>query len=359
MTQPGPERFAKNNKAQEKCSLSDYDYYLPEELIAQRPLKRRDKSRMLVLDRRDGKRTHTTFDRLPRYLKAGDLLVLNNTRVIPVRLNGRIAGRSGEAEILLLHRTEDEKWMAMVKPGRKLKPGAKVIIERDIAVLIEDYGPEGLRKVSISAPGTIEDVLRRAGRVPLPPYIKAELEDSRQYQTIYAEENGSAAAPTAGFHFTRAVFAALEEKGVRTAFITLHIGPGTFQPVKTADIRDHSMHYEYYSLSEDIARLLNTARKEGRRIIAVGTTVCRVLETVVNRDGSFNSREEGWTGLYIYPGFEFRAIDGLITNFHLPHSTLLMLVCAFAGYEETMAAYREAVEKRYRFYSFGDCMLID
>lgn len=342
----------------EYSNLSDYDYHLPAEYIAQRPLEQRDKSRMLVLTRTDGSREHTHFERLPGYLEEGDLLVLNNTKVIPARLTGKIEGKETAAEILLLHKLRNGHWAAMVKPGKKLKPGAKVLFDYGVEATIEDYGQEGLREISFKAPQAIEKLLFRLGKVPLPPYIKTELENPDQYQTIYADKDGSAAAPTAGFHFTKNVFAGLKEKGVKIAYITLHIGPGTFQPVKTEDIRDHIMPCEYYHIETKTARLINTARNEGKRVIAVGTTVCRVLETAVNSKGRFKGREEGWTGLYIYPGFKFRAVDAMITNFHLPRSTLLMLVSALAGYENIMAAYREAVEKKYRFFSFGDCMLI-
>lgn len=341
----------------EKCKLSDYDYLLPPELIAQKPLEERDKSRMLVLNRLHSGIEHTVFNRLPAYLQTGDLVVLNDTRVIPARLKGRIAGKNSTAEILLLFKQKNDKWVAMVKPGRKLKPGAKVIFDQDVEALIEDYTQRELRVISFSASRPIEELLPGLGEVPLPPYIKREVDHPDQYQTIYAEKQGSAAAPTAGFHFTNEVFVSLEQKGVETAFITLHIGPGTFQPVKTEDIRNHVMHSEYYMIDRQTAGRLNRALEEGRRIIAVGTTVTRVLETAAEKDGMFQG-EEGWTGLYIYPGFEFRVVDALLTNFHLPRSTLLMLICAFAGYEGVMEAYRQAVEKKYRFYSFGDCMLI-
>ncbi len=342
----------------EYSRLSDYDYRLPAELIAQTPLEQRDQSRMLVLNRQDGSREHTIFKNLPDYLETGDLLVLNNTKVIPARLTGMIKGKDTFAEILLLHKLNSGHWAAMVRPGKKLKPGARVLIGDDVEATIEGYGLEGLRVVSFKAPEAIEDLLPRLGKVPLPPYITTELENPDLYQTIYAVENGSAAAPTAGFHFTKDVFTALESKGVKTACITLHIGPGTFQPVKAENIRDHTMHSEYYLIDTGTSRLINKTKNEGNRVIAVGTTVCRVLETAVTSRGRFESREEGWTNLYIYPGFKFRAVDAMITNFHLPKSTLLMLVSALAGYDNIMSAYREAVEKKYRFFSFGDSMLI-
>lgn len=340
-----------------KCHLKDYDYNLPEKLIAQEPLALRDQSRMLVLKRAEEKIEHRNFCELPFFLEQGDLLVLNNTRVIPARLIGRIAGKTAQAEILLLHKQDDAKWVAMVKPGRKLKPGNKVIFESYAEAMVEDYYKEELRLVSFNADRPIEELLPEIGKVPLPPYIKREVASPDQYQTIYAEKAGSAAAPTAGFHFTANVFKALAIKGVETAYITLHIGPGTFQPVKTEDIREHKMHSEFYRIDNNTAEMINRARKERRRVIAVGTTVCRVLETVASETG-FVKAQDGWTDLYIYPGFKFRLVEAMLTNFHLPRSTLLMLISAFGGYDRVMQAYHEAVKQQYRFYSFGDCMLI-
>ncbi len=341
----------------DRCRLSDYEYYLPEELIAQKPLDERDQSRMLVLDRFRGSIEHTVFQHLPEYLTQGDLLVFNDTRVIPARLVGRIAGKEASAEVLLLHKQDDGKWVAMVKPGKKLKPGARVVFDYGVEALVEGYTENELRLISFSSSRPLEELLPELGKVPLPPYIKREVDHPEQYQTIYAEKEGSAAAPTAGFHFTDRVFNALKAKGVETTFITLHIGPGTFQPVKTEDIREHRMHYEFYKISGDTAETINRAKREERRIIAVGTTVCRVLETVADEKGQVKE-QEGWTDLYIYPGFEFQLVGAMLTNFHLPRSTLLMLISAFGGYDLVMRAYREAVEEQYRFYSFGDCMLI-
>lgn len=337
--------------------LSDYDYNLPPELIAQEPLSRRDESKMLVLKRSHKSWEHTRFNQLSSYLEAGDVLVLNNTKVIPARLNGTLAGKTTAVELLLLYRQTDGKWVAMAKPGRKLKPGQKITLEQDVEATIIDYAENGLRVVDFQGPKPFEELLPVLGKVPLPPYIKKPLQEPDLYQTIYAVEKGSAAAPTAGFHFTEEVFRALKERGVRVQFITLHIGPGTFQPVQAEDIRDHQMHDEYFRFSEEAAGQLNAAREDGKKIVAVGTTACRVLETVINREGVFTPLE-GWTGLFIYPGFQFRAVDALLTNFHLPRSSLLMLVSALAGHELIRAAYREAVTRRYRFYSFGDCMLI-
>ena len=341
----------------EYSKLSDYEYYLPPELIAQEPLLQRDKSRMLVLNRSNKSMEHTTFNQLPAYLQTGDLLVLNNTRVIPARLIGKIPGRATDVELLLLHKLANGNWVAMAKPGRKLRPGTKVKMAYAVEAYIVDYVDGGLREVQFSAPEPFEQILPRLGKVPLPPYIKKEVEDPAQYQTIYATEDGSAAAPTAGFHFTDTVFKALQEKGITWTFITLHIGPGTFQPVKVEDIRNHVMHQEYFRIDSATVSQLNRAREGGRRIIAVGTTACRVLESAADSAGIFKA-QEGWSGLYIYPGFTFRAVDAMLTNFHLPHSSLLMLVTALAGHKAIMSAYREAVEKKYRFFSFGDCMLI-
>lgn len=341
----------------EFSNLSDYDYHLPPELIAQEPLAQRDRSRMLVLNRLSESRQHTTFDQLPCYLQEGDLLVLNNTKVIPARLTGSIPGKAGKVEILLLHKLAGGNWVAMAKPGRRLKPGTKVEMEHGVVATIIDYADNGLRVVQFYAPEPFEQILPRLGKVPLPPYIKKEVEDPDQYQTIYAVEDGSSAAPTAGFHFTAAVFKALKARGVSSTFITLHIGPGTFQPVKSKDIREHVMHQEYFRIGAETAATLNQARKGGGRIVAVGSTACRVLETAIDSTGTFNP-QEGWTGLYIYPGYNFLAVDAMLTNFHLPRSSLLMLVSGLAGHSQIMTAYREAVEMKYRFFSFGDCMLI-
>lgn len=337
--------------------LSDYDYYLPPELIAQEPLVERDKSRMLVLNRHSASREHTSFDQLHNYLQEGDLIVLNNTRVIPARLYGNIEEKNTKAEILLLYKLPSGDWVAMARPGRKLKPGARIIMDQGVESVIVDYAERDLRVIRFIATEPFEQLLPRLGRVPLPPYIKKEVKDPDQYQTIYAAENGSAAAPTAGFHFTNRIFELLKAKGVCRTFITLHIGPGTFQPVKKQDIRDHVMHREYYRIDPETAFTLNRTRENGGRIIAVGSTACRVLETALDNSGKFTA-QEGWTGLYIYPGFNFRAVDAMLTNFHLPRSSLIMLVSALAGYDQIMLAYREAVEKKYRFFSFGDCMLI-
>ncbi len=339
-----------------RTKLSDFDYELPAELIAQEPAAQRDLSRMLVLRRHEGIVGQGLFNTFPDYLNRGDLLVMNNTRVIHARLLGKRTG-GGEAELLLLHHLEGERWRALVRPGRKLKPGAGVEFARGLRAVIEDYAGQGQRIVSFSGPEPLERVLPLVGQVPLPPYIKRELKDPAKYQTIYASKEGSAAAPTAGFHFTPAVFERLREKGAGWTFITLHIGPGTFQPVKEDDIRGHKMHREHYRLAAAAAEQINAARRRGGRIIAVGTTACRVLEAVSDASG-FVAENEGWTDLFIYPGYRFKAVDALLTNFHLPRSTLLMLVTAFGGYGPVMEAYRLAIAEGYRFYSFGDCMLL-
>lgn len=336
--------------------LSDFDYALPPGLIAQSPVAERDQSRMLVLRRGAGVAGQALFRSFPDYLEPGDLLVMNNTRVIPARLLGRRAG-GGEAELLLLHRLSGERWTALVRPGRKLKPGAVVEFARGLKAHVEEYAGRGQRVVSFSGPETLAQALPLVGQVPLPPYISCELEDPAKYQTIYAAVDGSSAAPTAGFHFTPAVFERLREKGVGWSYITLHIGPGTFQPVQEEDIRQHQMHREFYRIDAAAAEQINAARSSGGRIVAVGTTACRVLESAADAAGRL-TEQEGWTDLFIYPGYTFKAVDLLLTNFHLPRSTLLMLVCAFGGYRPVMEAYRLAVEERYRFYSFGDCMLL-
>jgi len=341
----------------EYSKLSDYDYLLPPGLIAQEPLIKRDSSRMMVLDRSNGSIDNSSFHQLPSYLRTGDILVLNNTKVIPARLIGRIIGRASVAELLLLRKQGNGFWIAMVKPGRRLKPGARIDLGLNVEALIEDYAEEGLRVVSFNSEKPFAEMLPKLGKVPLPPYINKEVDDPDLYQTIYAREEGSAAAPTAGFHFTDATFKKLSEIGVETASITLHIGPGTFQPVKADDIRDHVMHKEYFRIDQDTADRLNLARKNGGRIIAVGTTACRVLETVADSNGIIHPAERS-TGLYIYPGFKFNAVDVMLTNFHLPRSSLLMLVSALAGHGLIMRAYEKAVAEQYRFFSFGDCMLI-
>ena len=335
--------------------LQDFDYYLPPELIAQEPLPQRDRSRMMVLRREGNTIEHSYFYRLPDFLNPGDLLVLNDTRVIPARLPGRRINSGGKVEFLLLHQEGNFRWQVMVKPGRRLKAGTRVEFGSGLeAVVLKDTG-EGQRLVEFNQP--VEKLLPQIGKVPLPPYIKKDIQDPDLYQTIYASRQGSAAAPTAGFHFTPAIFEALSSRQIGRAFITLHIGPGTFQPVKVDQISRHIMHREYFEITEDTAVKINQVKQNGGKVVAVGTTSCRVLETVGLEGGRVEARA-GWTDLFIYPGYKYKVVDALLTNFHLPCSTLLMLVSAFAGMDPVKKAYLEAVNTGYRFYSFGDCMLV-
>ncbi|NMA92892.1 MAG: tRNA preQ1(34) S-adenosylmethionine ribosyltransferase-isomerase QueA [Firmicutes bacterium] len=335
--------------------LQDYRYHLPPELIAQEPLPRRDHSRLMILEREGNRITESSFYRFPDFLNPGDLLVLNDTRVIPARLAGRRFNSGGKVEFLLLHREDNYHWQAMVRPGRRLRVGSRVEFGSGLeAVVLKDTGG-GRRRVEFNQP--VENLLPQIGKVPLPPYIKKDIGDPDLYQTIYASRQGSAAAPTAGFHFTPAIFKALAERQVNHTFITLHIGPGTFQPVKTEQICRHIMHREYFDISVQTAEKINQVKNNGGKVVAVGTTSCRVLETVARCDSRVESRA-GWTDLFIYPGYRFKAVDALLTNFHLPCSTLLMLVSAYGGLGFIQEAYRVAVDKRYRFYSFGDCMLV-
>ena len=337
---------------------SDFDFALPQELIAQTPLQRRDASRLLTLDRQTGTTGHHHFYELPRFLRPGDCLVMNDSRVIPARLLGR-RPTGGSCEILLLTDRGDDVWECLVRPGRKLRPGAQVQFGdgRLTAVVEGEAGTgDGVRLVRFFYEGIFLEALEALGRMPLPPYIKEELQDRERYQTVYSKVSGSAAAPTAGLHFTPELLHGLEEMGVTLCWVTLHVGLGTFRPVKAENITDHHMHLEHYTVPEETARLVNAAKAEGRRVIAVGTTSCRTLESAW-KEGALTPGP-GSTGIFIYPGYRFQVLDGLITNFHLPESTLIMLVSAFAGYESTINAYREAVQERYRFFSFGDAMFI-
>ncbi len=335
----------------------DFWYHLPEELIAQTPLEQRDASRLLVLDRLTGQVEHKHFFDIIDYLKPGDCLVMNDSRVLPARLLGH-RPTGGAAEILLLKDLGDKKWECLAKPGRKLQEGQEVIFGNgELTATIAEVLPDGNRIVEFHYEGIFLETLERLGKMPLPPYIKAELQDQERYQTVYSREVGSAAAPTAGLHFTEELLDKIRNKGVSTAFITLHVGLGTFRPVKADEISDHHMHSELCMINKDTARLLNETKKAGGRVICVGTTSCRTLESLVNADGSFEETSR-WTDIFIYPGYQFRAMDGLITNFHLPESTLVMLVSAFAGREHVLNAYEQAVQQRYRFFSFGDAMCI-
>jgi len=337
--------------------LKDFDYQLPPGLIAQTPLKKRDASRLLVLGRGDGSMEHSVFRRLPEHLRAGDCLIINDTRVMPARLYGK-KETGAQAEVVLLKRLSADEWECIVRPGKRLKKGARVVFAQELSGEITGELDGGNRVIRFFYEGDdFFSVLDRVGLVPLPPYITRKLSDSERYQTVYAREQGSAAAPTAGLHFTPELLDTLRSRGIGIGSVTLHVGLGTFRPVKTRRITDHRMHSEVYALPERTAELVRRTKENGGRVIAVGTTVCRTLESVAREYGHVTAAS-GQTDLFLYPGCEFRIIDGLITNFHLPQSTLLMLVCAFAGYENTMRAYRTAVEKKYRFFSFGDAMLV-
>ena len=335
----------------------DFWYDLPEELIAQTPLERRDASRLMVMDRLTGAVTHRHFYDLIDYLRPGDCLVMNDSRVLPARLLGH-RPTGGAVEVLLLRDLGNKHWECLCKPGRKMQAGSEVIFGNgELTATVREVREDGNRIVEFHYEGIFLEVLERLGRMPLPPYIKAELEDQERYQTVYSREVGSAAAPTAGLHFTKELLEKIREKGVKEAFVTLHVGLGTFRPVKAEEVTDHHMHAELCMMNAETAELLNRTKAEGGRIICVGTTSCRTLESLVNEDGTFQAASK-WTDIFIYPGYTFKAMDGLITNFHLPESTLVMLVSAFAGREHVLAAYEEAVRQRYRFFSFGDAMCI-
>ncbi len=336
---------------------SDFWYDLPEELIAQTPLEKRDTSRLCVLDRATGKVSHKHFYDLIEYLQPGDCLVMNDSRVLPARLLGH-RPTGGAVEVLLLRDLGGKKWECLCKPGRKMQVGSEAVFGNgELKCVVTEVKEDGNRVVEFQYEGIFLEVLERVGKMPLPPYIKAELADQERYQTVYSREVGSAAAPTAGLHFTNELLDEIRSRGVRTAFVTLHVGLGTFRPVKTEEITDHQMHSELCMIGEETAAILNETKAQGGRIICVGTTSCRTLESLVNEDGSFEAKSK-WTEIFIYPGYKFKAMQGLITNFHLPESTLVMLVSAFAGRENVLNAYNEAVKERYRFFSFGDAMLI-
>ena len=338
---------------------SDFYYDLPKELIAQDPLEDRSSSRLLHLSMKDGSIEHRHFTDILDYLKAGDCLVINDTRVIPARLYGHKEGTGALIEILLLKRKKDDIWECLVKPGKKARPGAKITFGNGILTgEILDIVEEGNRLIQFHYEGIFEEILDQLGEMPLPPYITHKLQDKNRYQTVYAKHDGSAAVPTAGLHFTEELLKKVQEKGVNIAHVTLHVGLGTFRPVKVDDVEQHHMHSEFYIVEEDQAELINQTKKQGGRVIAVGTTSCRTLESAADENGVIQAGN-GWTEIFIYPGYRFKMIDGLITNFHLPESTLMMLVSALAGKERIMAAYEEAVKERYRFFSFGDAMFID
>ena len=337
---------------------SDFWYDLPEELIAQTPLAQRDTSRLLVLNKETGEVKHQHFYDIIDYLHPGDCLVMNDSRVLPARLLGH-RPTGGAVEVLLLRDLGDKKWECLCKPGRKMQVGHQVIFgDGELTATVVEVQETGNRVVQFHYEGIFLEVLERLGKMPLPPYIKAELQDQERYQTVYSRAVGSAAAPTAGLHFTNELLEKIREKGVRTAFVTLHVGLGTFRPVKAENISEHHMHAELCMISAETAAVLNETRAAGGRIICVGTTSCRTLESLVNEDGSFEARSK-WTEIFIYPGYQFKAMEALITNFHLPESTLVMLVSAFAGRENVLGAYEEAVREKYRFFSFGDAMYIE
>ena len=346
-----------NEPEENGLKTSDFWYDLPEELIAQTPLEKRDTSRLLVLNRTNGEVVHKHFYDILDYLQPGDCLVMNDSRVLPARLLGH-RPTGGAVEVLLLRDLGNKQWECLCKPGRKMQVGSQVVFGNgEMTATVAEVKEDGNRVVEFHYEGIFLEVLERLGKMPLPPYIKAELADQERYQTVYSKEVGSAAAPTAGLHFTRALLEKIRNKGVRTAFVTLHVGLGTFRPVKAENIHEHHMHSELCMMSSETAAILNQTKAEGGRIICVGTTSCRTLESLVNDDGSFEVKSK-WTEIFIYPGYQFKAMQGLITNFHLPESTLVMLVSAFAGRENVLAAYHEAVAQRYRFFSFGDAMFI-
>ncbi len=337
---------------------SDFYFDLPEELIAQDPLVDRTSSKLLVLDKETGKTSHHTFRDIVDMLKAGDCLVLNNTKVIPARLYGVKEDTGAGIEILLLKRLEKDVWECLVKPGKKCKPGARIVFGDGVLTgEIVETKEDGNRVISFTYDGIWEEVLDSLGEMPLPPYITHKLQDKNRYQTVYAKYDGSAAAPTAGLHFTNDLLKRIEEKGVKTAFVTLHVGLGTFRPVKVDDVTNHHMHSEYYEVTQETADLVNETKKQGGRVICVGTTSCRTVESASTPDGILHAGS-GNTEIFIYPGYQFKILDALITNFHLPESTLVMLVSALAGKEQVLGAYEEAIKERYRLFSFGDAMFI-
>lgn len=344
---------------QNGCSMkiSDFDYHLPEVLIAQEPAPRRDESRLMILSRNGGKPEHGVFRDIVKYLDPGDVLVINNTRVIPARLWGEKEGTGTKIEVLLLTRLEGDAWDVLVRPGRRVPPGTEIVFSDELRGTVEAVTEGGCRRVRFHYQGDFERLLNKLGAMPLPPYIKKQPADPQRYQTVYARDPGSAAAPTAGLHFTPELLAEIKNRGVTVAPVLLHVGLGTFRPVKVEDITDHRMHAEFYEITQETARVINQTRAAGGRVVAVGTTTTRCLETAGRENGEVRPGS-GWTDIFIYPGYTFRVIDGLVTNFHLPRSTLLMMVSALVGRERLLEAYGEAVKLRYRFFSFGDAMLI-
>ncbi|AIQ37422.1 MULTISPECIES: tRNA preQ1(34) S-adenosylmethionine ribosyltransferase-isomerase QueA [Paenibacillus] len=340
-------------------NVDAYDFHLPEELIAQTPLSDRSSSRLLLVNKEDGALAHRHFTDIINYFQPGDTLVLNDTRVIPARLFGVKEDTGAKAEVLLLKNLGDDRWEALVKPGKKLKTGAVIIFSDELRAVIEDEADMGGRTLRFIYQGIFQEILDRLGTMPLPPYIKETLDDRERYQTVYAKHEGSAAAPTAGLHFTKELLEQIEAKGVNIAYITLHVGLGTFRPMSVEKVEEHVMHSEYFVMSQETADTINATKEQGGRIIAVGTTSCRTLETVGRQcEGGPLVECSGWTDIFIYPGYKFSVVNALITNFHLPKSTLVMLVSALAGREHILAAYEEAINQKYRFFSFGDAMFI-
>jgi len=337
---------------------TDFDFYLPEELIAQTPLKKRDQSKLMVIDKKTGEINHHNFSDILSFLNKGDTLVLNNTKVLPARLLGEKEETKALIEVLLLKNIENNTWETLVKPARRIKKGTTVIFGNGtLKAICKEEKDEGIRIFDFEYKGLFYEILDELGTMPLPPYIHEQLTEKDRYQTVYAKELGSAAAPTAGLHFTKELLDEISKKGVNIAYITLHIGLGTFRPLKVENILEHNMHSEYYHMSKEVADILTRTKKEGKKIISVGTTSVRTLESIMQKYNEFKECS-GWTNIFIYPGYEFKAIDSLITNFHLPKSTLIMLVSAFLGKDKTLNAYHEAVIKKYRFFSFGDSMFI-
>ncbi len=339
--------------------LDMFDFHLPEELIAQVPLEDREASRLMVLDKETGKLQHDVFSHITEYIQPGDCLVLNDTKVLPARLYGSKEGTGAKIEVLLLKQEHDDVWETLVKPAKRIKEGSTIVFgDGKLSAVCTGVHEHGGRILEFKYDGIFYEILEKLGEMPLPPYIKEQLDDQDRYQTVYARERGSAAAPTAGLHFTEDLLEKLKGMGVHIAFITLHVGLGTFRPVSVDDIDSHEMHSEFYQMTEGTARLLNDVKEKGGKIITVGTTSTRTLETIASRNDGVFKEENGWTSIFIYPGYEFKGIDAMITNFHLPKSTLIMLISALAGREHVLHAYETAVEEKYRFFSFGDAMLI-
>lgn len=336
----------------------DFDYYLPEELIAQTPIAKRDNSKLMILDRQTGEIKHEIFHNIINYLNPSDVLVLNDTKVMPARIIGQKEDTQAVIELLLLKNLEDDCWECLAKPAKRVKVGSTISFGNGkLKALCSEVKDEGIRIIKFSYEGIFYEILDELGSMPLPPYIREKLDDKDRYQTVYAKNIGSSAAPTAGLHFTKELLSEIEKKGIKICYITLHVGLGTFRPVNVEDVTKHKMHSEFYSMSSEVAKILNDAKREGRRIVSVGTTTTRTLETIMTKYNQFRETS-GWTDIFIYPGYQFKAIDAQITNFHLPKSTLIMLVSAFASKEIILNAYNEAVKNHYRFFSFGDSMFI-